>query len=190
MYFSRSNSLIFQNFDKYPFVTYSGFNIMLSNKFHRTDGDKSIILIRFLVGVVFLSEGLQKFIYPGLRGSGRFESIGIPFPEFSGVMVGGFEVVCGLLVLAGFLTRFAVIPLIIIMLTALFTTKLPILLGNGFWGFSLRELEHYGLLSMLHESRNDLAMLIGSIFLWIKGGGYWSVDLMLFNDKEVPQHFQ
>ncbi len=145
----------------------------------QTDKAKSTILIRFLVGVVFLSEGMQKFLYPELRGPGRFESIGIPFPEFSGYMVGGFEVLCGLLVLAGFLTRFAVIPLIIIMITALFTTKLPILLGTGFWGFSLRELEHYGLLSMLHESRNDMAMLIGSIFLWIKGAGYWSIDLRL-----------
>ncbi len=145
----------------------------------QTDKAKSTILIRFLVGVVFLSEGMQKFLYPELRGPGRFESIGIPFPEFSGYMVGGLEVLCGLLVLAGFLTRFAVIPLIIIMITALFTTKLPILLGTGFWGFSLRELEHYGLLSMLHESRNDMAMLIGSIFLWIKGAGYWSIDLRL-----------
>jgi putative oxidoreductase len=142
----------------------------------RTDDSKTTILIRFLVGVVFLSEGIQKFIYPALRGAGRFESIGIPFPEFTGYMVGGLEVICGLLVLAGFLTRFAVVPLIAIMLTALFTTKLPILLGTEFWGFSLRELQHYGFLSMLHESRNDLAMLIGSIFLWIKGGGYWSVD--------------
>ena len=145
----------------------------------QTDESKSTILIRFLVGVVFFSEGIQKFLYPELRGPGRFESIGIPFPEFSGYMVGGLEVLCGLLVLAGFLTRFAVIPLIVIMLTALFTTKLPILLGTGFWGFSLRELEYYGFLSMMHESRNDLAMLIGSIFLLIKGGGYWSVDRIL-----------
>ncbi|REL24252.1 DoxX family protein [Rhodohalobacter sp. SW132] len=146
-----------------------------------TKPDKSVILIRFLVGIVFFAEGLQKFIYPELRGAGRFESIGIPFPEFSGYLVGGLEVVCGLLVLAGFITRFAVIPLIAIMITALFTTKLPILLGTGFWGFALRDLEHYGFLSMMHESRNDLAMLIGSIFLWIKGGGRWSVDIHLFS---------
>ncbi|TVQ67822.1 MAG: DoxX family protein [Balneolaceae bacterium] len=149
---------------------------MQLKKLIQTDQAKTTILIRFLVGVVFLSEGIQKFLYPEFRGSGRFESIGIPFPEFTGYFVGGFEIVCGLLVLAGFLTRFAVIPLIIIMLTALFTTKLPILLGTGFWGFSLRELNHYGFLSMMHESRNDLAMLIGSIFLWFTGGGRWSLD--------------
>lgn len=146
----------------------------------KTDTDKATILIRLVVGIVFVSEGLQKFIWAELRGAGRFERIGIPFPEFNGYFVGGMEVLCGLLILAGFLTRYAAVPLIIIMLTALFTTKLPILLGTGFWGFSLRELEHYGLFSALHESRNDLAMLAGSIFLFIKGGGYWSVDLRRF----------
>lgn len=144
--------------------------------FIHTDSEKTTLIIRFLVGVVFAFEGLQKFLYPDLRGAGRFESIGIPFPEFSGYMVGGFEIICGLLVLAGFMTRFAVIPLIVIMVTALFTTKLPILLGSEFWGLSLKELNHYGLLSMLHESRNDLAMLFCSLFLWFKGGGYASVD--------------
>lgn len=136
-----------------------------------TDSDKTTILIRFLVGSVFLSEGIQKFIFPSFRGAGRFEGIGIPFPEFSASLVGGFEIVCGLLVLTGFLIRPAVIPLIIIMFTAIFTTKIPILLGEEFLGFTLRDLRHYGFLSMMHEIRNDLAMLIGSIFLLIKGAG-------------------
>lgn len=152
----------------------------------KTDREKTTILIRLVVGIVFLSEGIQKFVWAELRGAGRFERIGIPFPEFNGYFVGGLEVLCGLLILAGFLTRFAAVPLIFIMLTAFFTTKLPILLGTGFWGFSLRELEHYGLLSMLHESRNDLAMLAGSIFLFIKGGGYWSADLIRFGSYEKP----
>jgi putative oxidoreductase len=150
---------------------------MLTNKIIQTDNDKTTILIRLLVGSVFLFEGVQKFLYPNLRGAGRFEGIGIPFPEFSAALVGGFEIICGLMVLIGFLTRPAVIPLIIIMVTAIFTTKIPILIGQGYLGFSLRDLEHYGFLSMMHESRNDLAMLIGSIFLFIKGGGYWSYDL-------------
>jgi len=154
-------------------------------RYLQTDSDKTTFLIRLLVGGVFLSEGIQKFIYADLRGPGRFERIGMPFPELTGFMVGGFEIVCGVMVLAGLCTRFAVIPLIFIMLTALFTTKLPILLGTGFWGFSLRDLEHYGLLSMLHESRNDFAMLIGSIFLFIKGGGFWSLDFYMWRKRAV-----
>jgi putative oxidoreductase len=144
--------------------------------FMRTDADKTTILIRFLVGIVFVSEGIQKFLYAEYLGAGRFAGIGIPNPEIMGPFVGVVEIVCGAMVLAGFYTRLAVFPLIITMLVALFTTKIPILLGTEFMGFSLRPLRNYGLLSMLHESRNDLAMLISSIFLLIKGGGAWSID--------------
>ncbi|MCC5927125.1 MAG: DoxX family protein [Bacteroidetes bacterium] len=150
-----------------------------------TDTSRTTILIRFLVGIVFVTEGIQKFLYPAIRGAGRFESIGIPFPEFNGYFVGASEIIFGAMVLVGICTRFAAIPLIIIMLVAMFTTKLPILLGTGFWGFSLRELQYYGFLSMMHESRNDLAMLIGSIFLLIKGGGYWSMDLKLWGKRNA-----
>lgn len=142
----------------------------------RTDADKTTILIRFLVGIVFVSEGIQKFLYAEYLGAGRFASIGIPYPEVMGPFVGVVEIVCGAMVLAGIYTRLAAIPLIVTMLVALFTTKIPILLGTEFMGFALRPLRNYGLLSMLHESRNDLAMLIGSIFLLIKGGGAWSID--------------
>ena len=134
----------------------------------KTTGFASIILIRLMVGVVFLSEGIQKFLFPGDRGAGRFQKIGIPNPEFFGTFVGSFEILCGLLVLAGFITRFAVIPLIIIMLTAIATTKLDILLQDGVW-------------EMLHASRTDWSMLLGSIFLLIKGGGKWSADYQLSN---------
>ncbi len=146
------------------------------SKWLQTDQDRTTILIRVMVGIVFLSEGIQKYLYPALRGVGRFERIGIPFPEFNGYFVGGLEILCGALVLLGWRIRFAVVPLICIMLVALFTTKLPILLGTGFWGLSLRDLPQYGLFSMLHESRTDLSMLIGSIFLFIRGAGYWSLD--------------
>ena len=119
-----------------------------------------------MVGVVFLSEGIQKFLFTGTLGAGRFEKIGLPLPEFLGSFVGSFEIVCGTLILLGLLTRLASIPLIIIMLVAIATTKLEILTQKGFW-------------EMMHESRTDWAMLLGSIFLLIRGGGFWSVDKAL-----------
>ena len=94
---------------------------MLS-KLLNTDDSKTVILIRIMVGAVFLSEGIQKFMYPAIRGAGRFESIGLPSPEFLGSFVGTFEILCGTLILLGFLTRFASIPLIIIMTVANFAT--------------------------------------------------------------------
>ncbi|MCC5874805.1 MAG: DoxX family protein, partial [Candidatus Sumerlaeia bacterium] len=91
-----------------------------------------------MVGLVFISEGIQKFLFPGDVGSGRFERIGIPFPEIMGPFVGGAEIVAGVLVLIGLATRPAALMLIWIMLVALFTTKIPILLGSDFMGFQVR----------------------------------------------------
>lgn len=136
------------------------------------------LLIRLMVGAVFLAEGLQKFIYPDMRGPGRFEGMGFPNPEFWGYFVGTFETICGALVLAGLLTRLAAIPLLIIMLTAIIVTKIPILFGHGFGPFEVRELSQYGFWSMAHEMRTDWAMLLGSLFLLIVGGGPWSLDAL------------
>jgi len=80
------------------------------------------------------------------------------------------------LLLAGLATRLAAVPLIINMVVAIVSTKIPILLGYGFWGFSLRQLSSYGFWSMAHEARTDFAMLLGSIFLLIAGAGPWSLD--------------
>ena len=132
-------------------------------KIVRSDNARTTILIRLMVGAVFLSEGIQKFLFPAKRGAGRFEKIGLPEPEFLGYFVGSFEVICGALILTGFFTRVAAIPLICIMLVAIASTKLEMLSDDGFW-------------AMLHASRTDWAMLLGSIFLLIKGAGAWSFD--------------
>ncbi len=137
-----------------------------------TDDAVTTLLIRLMVGAVFLSEGIQKFLFPGLRGTGRFEKIGLPNPDFLGNFVGTFEIFCGALVLVGLLTRLAAIPLIIIMLVAIVTTKSEVLADEGFW-------------PMMHGSRTDWSMLLGSIFLLIKGGGKWSADKAIQKQDRV-----
>lgn len=144
-----------------------------------TTAPASVILIRLSVGTVFLMEGIQKFLFPGEVGAGRFARIGIPAPDVMGPFVGVVEILCGSLLLLGLVTRLAAIPLIINMLVAIISTKIPILLGHGFWGFSLRQLPYYGFWGMAHEARTDFAMLLGSIFLLIVGGGAWSIDRRL-----------
>ena len=129
----------------------------------------SIILIRLIVGTVFLSEGIQKFLFPDQLGVGRFIKIGIPSPEFFAPFVGTVEIVFWLLILIGFLTSIAAIPLIINISVAIISTKIPILLNQGFW-------------KMAHEARTDWSMLLGSIFLLIKGSGYWSADKILMKN--------
>lgn len=144
-----------------------------------TDGHPAILLIRIMVGSVFLSEGIQKFLFPAEVGAGRFAKIGIPNAEVMAPFVGVVEIGCGALVLLGLLTRAAAVPLILDMLAAIVSTKIPILLGHGFWGFSLRTLPYYGFWGMMHEMRTDLAMLLGSLLLLIIGAGAWSVDAQL-----------
>lgn len=134
------------------------------------------LLIRVMVGAVFVSEGIQKFLYPATIGAGRFAKIGIPAPEVMGPFVGGVEILCGALLLLGLLTRLAALPLIAVMAMAIVSTKIPILLGEGFWGFELRKLPEYGFWAMAHEARTDFAMLLGSTFLVLVGAGPRSLD--------------
>ena len=138
----------------------------LRQRLTQTHAPGAALLIRLLVGAVFLSEGIQKFLFPAEIGAGRFEKIGLPWPEILGPLVGAFEIVCGTLVLLGLFTRLAVIPLLAIMGVALYTTKIPILLKSGFW-------------KMAHEARTDFSMLMGALFLLIVGAGAWSLDSWL-----------
>jgi len=139
---------------------------MESRKLLASKGSAAVILIRIIVGGVFLSEGIQKFLFPVALGVGRFEKIGIPAPEVMAPFVGAVEIMGGVLLLSGFLARLAATPLIINMLVAISTTKVPILLKSGFW-------------AMAHEARVDFAMLLGCIFLLIEGAGTWSIDALL-----------
>ncbi|MDZ7716424.1 MAG: DoxX family protein [Balneolaceae bacterium] len=150
----------------------------------QTDDSKTTLLIRLMVGAVFLSEGIQKFLYPAQRGVGRFEGMGFPAPEFFGNFVGAFEIVAGILILAGLLTRAGALTTFIIMTVAIIVTKIPIAFGASFGPFELRELSTYGFWSMAHEMRTDWAMWLGSLFLMIKGGGKWSIDLELSKANE------
>jgi len=136
---------------------------ILSNFIFKSVSDHRSILPRLIVGLIFLSEGIQKFLFPELVGAGRFEKIGFANPEFLASFVASFEIVCGVLILIGFSVRVAAIPLLIIMITAITTTKIPILQDKGFW-------------QMAHDSRTDFSMTLLIIFLIIYGAGKFSVD--------------
>ena|SRR5437667_4569300 len=127
---------------------------------------QAILLIRVLVGWVFLSEGIQKFLFPDSLGVGRFVKIGIPWPQIMAPFVGVVEIVCGTLLLIGLLTRLATVPLLIDIAVALYSTKIVTFAKNGFWG-------------TLHEARTDVSMLLGLIFLLLVGGGSLTLDARL-----------
>ncbi len=122
-----------------------------------------ILLVRILVGWVFLSEGIQKFLFPTSLGFGRFAKIGIPWPQYSAPFVGAVEIICGALIVLGLFTTLAVIPLLIDIAVAIATTKIPILSKQGIW-------------TMLHEARVDFSMLLGLCALLLMGSGIFSLD--------------
>ncbi len=111
------------------------------------------IFIRIAVGCIFFTQGILKFIDPHM-GVERFTRIGFPHPAFTAHFVGAFEIVCGLLVLLGLFVRIAAVPLLIIISTAIVTTKIPELMhtGQGFW-------------FMVSDARTDFAMLMCLLFL-------------------------
>ena len=126
----------------------------------------SILLLRSSVGAVFLLEGILKFLNPQELGVGRFVKIGIPFPAFFGPFDGIFEIGCGILLILGLMTRLAAIPMIINMIVAITSTKIPLLIQQGFW-------------KAAHEARLDVSMLLGCIFLLLVGAGPLSLDSLL-----------
>lgn len=122
-----------------------------------------LLLIRLMVGWVFLSEGIQKFLYPAALGAGRFAKIGIPAPHFTGPLVGLVEMVCGAMLILGLATRYAIVPLLVVIATAIATTKFPMFAHQGFW-------------AAMHEARTDFCMLLGLIAIASLGAGAFSIN--------------
>ncbi|WP_348269664.1 DoxX family protein [Edaphobacter paludis] len=134
--------------------------------FHQDSSSRlswGILLVRILVGWVFLSEGIQKFLFPAALGTGRFAKIGIPWPQFSAPFIGIVEIVCGTFLLLGLFTSLASVLLLIDIAVAIATTKLPMLLKQGLW-------------ATLHEGRTDFSMLFGLVAILMLGAGMFSFD--------------
>lgn len=129
-----------------------------------------ILLLRILVGWVFLSEGIQKFLFPDALGVGRFSKIGIPFPQYSAPFVGIVEIVFGLLLIVGLFTVWSTVPLLIDIAVAIATTKIPMLLKQGFW-------------PAMHEARTDFCMLLGLVAIALCGAGRFSLDHLKHRPK-------
>jgi len=129
-----------------------------------------MILIRAMVGLVFLTEGVLKFVYPHELGAGRFAAIGLPAPHLLAPLVAVVEIAAGAAVMLNLFAGDAALLLLAVILVALVSTKLPILLGRSVGPFALAKAPHYGLLGFLHEARTDLCMLFGSAAILFDSG--------------------
>jgi putative oxidoreductase len=151
---------------------------MTLNQFTATRASGAVVLIRLYVGLIFAGEGMLKFLRPDQLGPGRFDKVGIPASTFLAYLDGVFEIGCGVLILAGLLTRLASVPMIVDMFGALGITKVPLL-----WSDAPLYPKEGGLWDLFHEGRLEVAMLCGSVFLLIVGGGAFSLDARMNRDR-------
>lgn len=134
-----------------------------------------LLLIRIITGIIFLTEGILKFVYPGELGSGRFAHIGLPIPHLLAPFVGGVEIAAGAALILNAYAGAAAALLLCVIITALITTKFPILLGHGFGPFGIpKNTPHTGFLGFIHEARTDLAMLFSLIAILVDVRGIGS----------------
>jgi uncharacterized membrane protein YphA (DoxX/SURF4 family) len=143
-----------------------------------TSAPSATVYVRLAVALVFVSEGIQKFLYPAALGAGRFAKIGIPAPDVMGPFIGFIEIACGALVLVGLFTRVAALLLLADMTVAILSTKVPILIGQGYWRLAAPS-GKLGLWAMLHEARTDLSMWLSCLFLLLAGAGPRALDARL-----------
>jgi len=137
----------------------------------------STLLVRLMAGGVFFWEGILKFVYTN-QGVGRFTKLGIPFPGPTAHFVAILEIVGGLLLMAGFLTRAIAIPFVIEMIVAILSTKVSLYLGTSPLPLPPAP-PRVGAWAVLHEIRADYAQIMSALFLMIAGPGPWSVDALL-----------
>lgn len=148
------------------------------------EGPRSTILVRFMAGGVFLSEGILKFVYPN-QGVGRFTKLGFPLPELTADFVATLEIVGGMLLIAGLLTRVIAIPFVIEMIVAMLTTKIGLYLGTSPLPLPA-SLPKVGFWAVMHETRADYAQILCSLYLMFAGPGPWSLDAYLQRRRAQP----
>jgi putative oxidoreductase len=148
-----------------------------------TTGPKSTLLLRLMAGGVFLWEGILKFVYPN-QGVGRFLKLGMPIPAFTADFVACLEIVGGLLLLSGLLTRLIAIPFIVEMIVSILSTKVALYLGTSPLPLP-PALPRVGMWAVLHEVRSEYAQIMTVLFLLVNGPGRWSLDALLQNKQLI-----
>ena len=116
---------------------------------------------RLSVGLLFLSTGWGK-VHSLDKVTAFFVKLGIPAPGLNAVVVGYSELICGALLIVGLFTRLATLPLLVSMVVAILTAKLP---------------DIHGLFDLV--GADEFTYLCVLVMLLIMGPGLLSLDEVL-----------
>ncbi len=155
-------------------------------------GKSSILIIRLMAGSVFFWEGILKFVYVN-QGVGRFTKLGFPFPATTAHIIATGEIVGGLLLIFGLLTRVTAFYFIVQMIVAVLSTKIDLYFGRSPLPMPPAP-PKIGIWAVLHEIRSDYAQILTCLFLLVEGPGRRSLDFIIsfsgklykFSAKSLP----
>lgn len=123
--------------------------------------DTALAALRVAIGGIFAAHGAQKLFIYGIEGvTGAFGGMGIPMPGLVGPLTGVIELVAGIALVAGLMTRLAGLGLALVMLGAIGFVHIR----AGFWAPNGVEF--------------PLALLAGAAVLALSGGGRYSLDAL------------
>jgi putative oxidoreductase len=131
--------------------------------------------LRLAVGLGFIEHGYAKLS----RGADTFitilHAIGVPFADLLGWATITVEIIGGLLILVGAFVRLAALPMIIVLMVAIFTVHLP----NGFSSIKLMSYDATGAHFGQPGYETDLLYIAALLALCIGGSGPLSLDAYL-----------
>jgi putative oxidoreductase len=130
------------------------------------------LAVRIIVGIIMFAHGLQKLteVGPGNFGGQVLAGLGVPLPVFMGYVVTLVELVGGLLLIVGFLSRLAALLLTIDLVIAILLVKVNVGFISGSSGTG---------------AELDLALIAGFLVILFAGPGRLSVDHALGLEPDV-----
>jgi putative oxidoreductase len=140
------------------------------------------IPLRLIIGFGFVQHGYAKLARGPEDFIGVLHAMGIPAPVLAGWATIVVEIVGGLMIFAGALVPLATIPMIFVLLVAIFTVHLP----NGFSSIKLQAFDAAGAHFGQPGYETDLLYLAGLVALCFGGAGPISIDGMLKRPQSSP----
>jgi len=143
----------------------------------------TIVLTRLVVGFGFLQHGFAKV----MNGQGHFatslQGLGVPAPEFMSWITIGAELICGAAMLIGALVPLICLPMVVILLVAMFVVHLP----YGFSSVKLQAVTPDGITFGPPGYEVILLYLVSLLALFLFGAGPLSVDSLLRKRFKIKQ---